>query len=582
MTCPRAIRLLLLILAGGQASIGAAVELRRVELSGIDGELATNVRARLALDRLPASQRAKLSETRLAFLLRSAPADVQQALEPYGYYDVEVTPELRRDGNAVTVRLQVKLGAPVRVRRLDLFVEGPAHDDPVVSGLLGRFQPQPGELLHHAAYEASKSAIARVLGERGYFDAELGVHRIAVTRAEHAADIGLSWTSGRRYRLGRVQFEGGPLRAGVLDPLVPWQVGEPYDQEQLLALQQSLVDADYFSGISLLPQPDKAVDGVVPIKVTLVSGKRSIYNLGLRYGTDSGAGINARLERRWVNMRGHKMLVELNLAQFKSDLTAQYRVPAFGWLDGWYSYSASLREEQIEDVTSQYIDLAATRSGRWRGWTLLAGLNFKRERYDSFDGSEHGYATLVYPSLWGQWKHGDDVNSPRHGRRLTVELRAGSRSLGSDLDFLQLRAEGRYIRGLGSDNRLLLRGELGTTATTRFADFPPSMRFYAGGDQSVRGYGYKEIGQRVDGRVFGGKHLAVFSAELEHMFTPVWGGAVFIDAGDAFEDGFDARVGIGAGLRWRSPVGPVRVDLAHGLGEPDQGVRLHVTVGPDL
>jgi translocation and assembly module TamA len=98
----------------------------------------------------------------------------------------------------------------------------------------------------------------------------------------------------------------------------------------------------------------------------------------------------------------------------------------------------------------------------------------------------------------------------------------------------------------------------------------------------VRGYGYKEIGQRVDGRVFGGKHLAVFSAELEHMFTPVWGGAVFIDAGDAFEDGFDARVGIGAGLRWRSPVGPVRVDLAHGLGEPDQGVRLHVTVGPDL
>ena len=582
MSCRRVLRLLLVILAGGQAGTCAAIELQRVELQGVDGELAANIRARLALDRLPASQRANLSQTRLAFLLRAAPADVQEALEPYGYYDVEVTPAVLRSGNQVTVRLQVTLGAPVQVRRLDLFVEGAAKDDAAVASVLGRFQPQPGQLLHHAAYEASKSAIARVLGERGYFDAELGVHRIAVTRADHAADIGLSWTSGRRYRLGAVHFEGGPLRAGVLDPLVPWQVGDVYDQAQLLALQQSLVDADYFSGISLLPEPEKAVDGMVPIKVSLVPGKRSIYNLGLRYGTDSGAGINARLERRWVNMRGHKMLVELNLAQYKSDLTAQYRVPAFGWLDGWYTYSASLREEQIADITSQYVDLAATRSGRWRGWNLLAGLNFKRERYDSFDATQHGYSTLVFPSLWGQWKHGDDVNTPRHGRRLTLELRGGVRALGSDVDFLQLRAEGRYIRGLGVDNRLLLRGELGTTVSTRFADFPPSMRFYAGGDQSLRGYGYKEIGARVDGRVFGGKHLAVASAEFEHMFTPVWGAAAFVDAGDAFEDKFDARIGIGAGLRWRSVVGPVRVDIAHGIGSPEQSVRLHITIGPDL
>jgi translocation and assembly module TamA len=581
MSCRRVLRLLLLILAGGQAGTCAAIELQRVELQGIDGELAANVRARLALDRLPASQRANLSETRLAFLLRAAPADVQQALEPYGYYDVEVTPVLLRSGNQVTVRLQVVLGAPVQVRRLDLFVEGAAKDDAAVASVLGRFQPQPGQLLHHAAYEASKSAIARVLGERGYFDAELGVHRIAVTRAEHAADIGLSWTSGRRYRLGAVHFEGGPLRAGVLDPLVPWQAGDVYDQAQLLALQQSLVDADYFSGISLLPEPDKAVDGIVPIKVSLVPGKRSIYNLGLRYGTDSGAGINARLERRWVNMRGHKMLAELNLAQYKSDLTLQYKVPAFGWLDGWYTYGASLREEQIGDLTSQYVDLAATRSGRWRGWNLLAGLNYKRERADSLVDDQHDYYTVVFPSVWGEWKTGDDVNTPRRARGLTVEVRGGSASLGSDVDFLQLRAEGRWIRGLGADNRVLLRGELGTTLVDDFTRLPPSLRFYAGGDHSVRGYGYKQIGT-VDGTLFGGKHLVVASAEFEHMFTPVWGAAVFVDAGDAFDDHFDTHVGVGAGLRWRSPVGPVRVDIASDVSEDDPGLRLHISVGPDL
>jgi translocation and assembly module TamA len=559
-----------------------AVQLAGVQLQGVDGELAANVRARLSLQQLSPAQRQQLSETRLGFLLRAAVSEVQQALEPYGYYDAEVTPELRRSGDQVTVLVQVRLGEPVRVRELDLAVEGPAREDAVVAALLARFHPQPGELLHHAEYEASKAAIARALDQRGYFDAELGVHRIAVTRASHSAAIGLSWTSGRRYRLGAVRFEGGPLRPGVLAPLVPWRDGDPYDQAQLLALQQSLVDADYFSAISLLPEPDKAVDGRVPIKVSLAPGKRSVYNLGLRYGTDSGAGINARLERRWVNMRGHKMLAELNLAQFKSDLTVQYKVPAFGWLDGWYTYSASLREEQIEDITSQYIDVAATRSGRWRGWNLLAGLNFKRERFDSFDGARFGYATVVYPSLWGQWKHGDDANVPRHGRRLTLELRGGVRALGSDLDFLQVRAEGRYIRPLGTGNRLLLRGELGSTLATHFDALPPSMRFYAGGDQSLRGYGYKEIGQRVDGHVVGGKHLAVASAEFEHMFTPVWGAAVFVDAGDAFDDRFDARIGVGAGLRWRSPVGPVRVDIGHGIGDPDQPVRLHISIGPDL
>jgi len=572
-------RVLLLFLV--LPSLAHAADLQPLQLIGLDAELAANVRAHLSLEGMSAEQRARVSETRLSYLVRAAPDEVRQGLEPFGYYDAVVTPEVVRDGDKVTVRLIVVLGEPVRVRLLDVGVSAPGADDDLVAKRVADFSPRPGDVFHSAVYEANKEAIARVLGERGYFDGALRTHRVEVSRAEHAADIALVWNTGERYQFGAVTFEGQQLRTGVLDPLVPWKSGEAFDQFRLLELQQSLLDTDFFSGINLQPEPEKAVDHIVPVTVTLVPAKRSAYNLGLRYGTDSGAGINARLERRWLNDRGHKLLLDLNIAQFKSNFTAQYRIPAFRWLDGWLTYSASLREEQVQDLTTQTADVAVNRSGRWRGWNLLAGLNYKRERADSFVTGQHDYYTVVFPSMWGQWKSSDDVNTPRRALGLTVEARGGSAALGSQADFLQMRAEGRWIRGFGASNRLLLRGELGTTLGDDFTDLPPSLRFYAGGDNSVRGFGYKEIGT-VDGELFGGKHLVVASAEFEHMFTPVWGAAVFVDAGDAFNKNFDAHVGFGAGLRWRSPIGPVRIDIASGVSEPDPGLRLHISVGPDL
>ena len=579
---PLAFRLALSVTCLLVASLVSAAELSSVKVIGLEPALHDNVRARLSLDRMTAAQRTQLSELRLDYLLRITPAEVRESLEPFGYYDAQVDVQVARDGGRAAVTIRVDPGLPVKVRELALDVEGPARDDAEVAGRLSDFQPQPGDVLDHRVYEDSKAAIARGLAEHGYFDAELATHRVEVTRAEHAADIALGWRSGERFRFGRATFDGSQLQPGLLDPLVPWQRGEPFDADELVALQRSLAETEYFGAINLTPQPEAAVDGEVPVQVTLVPAKRSVYRAGLRYGTDAGAGVTGRLERRYLNRKGHKLLFDLSLAQRDRQLLAQYRIPAFAWLDGWYALTLDVREEEITDFTSQYVNLAATRSGRWKQWELLAGLNFKRERFDALDPQNPDYATVIYPSLWGRWKHGDDPNLPSLGKAVTVELRGASRNAGSSVDFLQARALGDWITTLGEDNRLLLRAELGATASPDFQDLPPSLRFYAGGDRSVRGFGYKEIGAERDGRAFGGRYLAVASVEFEHMFTPVWGGAVFVDAGDAFDDRFDAKVGFGAGLRWRSPIGPVRVDLAHGIGDEGEAVRLHVRIGPDL
>jgi translocation and assembly module TamA len=586
-------RLLLCALLGLMPAAAGALELRSVEVRGLtDEEMHDNVDDALSLQRLNPNRRERLTESRLAYLLRRAPGEVRGALEPFGHYEPTIATDVRREGALVDVVVTVDPGEPVRVTTRDLALRGPAASDGALMRRLERFRPREGQPFHHGVYEDGKAAMDRALAERGYFDAVKAEHRVTVDRGERSAEIALAWESGARYALGEATFEGHAFRPGLLEKLVPWRVGQPFDQAELLALQTSLAELDYFSAIDITTDPSAAGPGrAVPVRIALAPAKRSIYSAGIRYGTDSGLGLTAGLERRWVNDRGHKFRSLASVAERRTDLAAQYRIPAFRWLDGWYTLGASLREEQVDGVESQLVEVIGSRSGKLGDWTLTAAMNFRRERFEDIEtGFEHSYSTLVYPSLLAQWARSDDVLYPRRAHGLTLELRGGNTALGSDIDFLQMRAEARWIRALGRRDRILLRAEAGTTISGDYASFPPSLRFHAGGDRSVRGYGYREIGEAQfdpEGRRFvvGGRHLVVASAEFERMFDRTWGAAVFVDAGDAFDRAgdLDLQTGIGVGLRWRSPVGPVRVDVAHGLGDDaQQSIRLHLNIGPDL
>ncbi len=571
----------------------AALELRAVEVRGLEDEAElANVRAALSLVALDARQRADVGEGQLDYLLRQVPGDVARGLEPFGYYDTEATAEAIRDGDLVTVIVSVEPGEPVRVDERDIQVTGEAGADEAITRRLRWLRPREGQPLRHDQYEASKATVDALLRERGYFAARLLTHRVEVDRSEGLADIFLTWESGERYRLGEASFSGHQFRDGLLEKLVDWEPGTPYTQSRVVDLQQRLAALDYFAGIDVRAQPPEE-GTIVPVDVALTPAKRSVYSAGLRYSTDKGAGITGGLERRWVNDRGHKLLANLELAQRGNEANIAYRIPAFAWLAGWYTASASLRQDPIDFIDSEVLEVVGSRSGQLGKWNLVAGLHFRRERFDDpATGSAMAYSTLVYPQLSASWRVGDDPLYPRRGHSLHVELRGGHTGIGSDIDFLQARAKASWIRSFDWRNRILLRAELGTTLSGEFDQFPPLLRFYAGGDQSVRGYGHRDIGEPFIGfdnrrYVIGGKHLVVGSVEFERMFTRDWGGAVFVDAGDAFDDfgsdAFDVQVGVGVGVRWRSPVGPVRLDLAHGLGDDAQDtLRLHLTIGPDL
>ncbi|WP_394538691.1 outer membrane protein assembly factor [Lysobacter enzymogenes] len=502
----------------------------------------------------------------------------------------------------IRVTITVDKGEPVKVRRSDVAILGAGSDDRYLNQDLAAFRPGPEQVFDHAAYEASKTKISRRLAERGYFDADFTSRRVEVTRAQHAADIDLVWTSGQRYDMGAIGFEQTPkriIRDSLLQKLVYWEQGSYYHQGKLDRFRESLARLDYFSSIDIEPQPDKAVDGQVPVQVTLTPAKRSIYTAGVSYGTDSGAGVRLGVERRYVNDRGHKALAQIDFAQRRKTATLQYRIPAFAWLDGWYTFSLQGSDEQTDYIDSRRIELVASRSGKInQHWTATASLHGLRERwayYDELDddpSTQEVYrtATFVYPSLRAEYVDVDDKLYPRKGISATGLIRGGLEALGSDANFIQAQLTGRWFKGLGERSRLIARGEIGHTFTNSLTDMPPSLRFYAGGDRSIRGYEWREVGPRIpagDGRkayALGAKNVVTSSVEYERYFNESWGGAVFVDSGSAFDDQKDLkmRTGVGVGVRWRSPVGPLRIDIARGLDDPDSGFQIYLNIGADL
>ena len=572
-----------LLLAAGMAQ---AAVVQRVEIVGLEKPMADNVYRSLTLVRTVGRD---VSGRRMAYLLREADDEAREALQPYGYFSPEVQIDRDRDTGVVTVTIVP--GVPVRVDGFKLAITGDGQDDGELREQLDAFAPGPGEIFDSGAYTISKAAVTARLAQRGYFDAQLAAHRVEVTRATHAADLDLRWDSGARYALGAVHFEQAPetiIRPQLLQKLVTWTPGDPFESRHIDRLRTSLASLDYFSGIDIDAEPQRdGGDKQVPVNVQLTPAPRSIYGVGLSYGTESGAGVRLGLERRYVNSRGHKALAQVDWAKQRKLLTLQYRMPAFAWLDGWYTASLQLADEQTDYMDSRRVEFVASRSGEVNPHlTAIASLHVLRERWaytGDLENPGYRYGSFTFPEISAEYADLDDRLYPRAGIAGALRLRAAPGGTGSDAGFSQLHARASWFHGLGPSDRLIVRGELGHTWTDVLTDLPPSLRFYAGGARSIRGYEYHEVGPRIGDFGLGAKNLVTASVEYERYLNDRWGGAVFVDSGSAFNGKHpDWHTGVGIGVRWRSPVGPVRVDIARGLDDPDSPFTLGLSFGADL
>lgn len=559
-----------------------------ITLDGVDGELRSTALARLELAQY---ENRDISAAQVRRLYDKAEEQIAAALEPYGYYDVKVDGSLNQTNDVWTAALHVAAGKPVIVNKLLLELDGAAAKTRSVQLALDAFAPREGQTLDHASYERGKVAIQAALFASGFFDAHLVEHRVEVERASHKAIIRLAWKSGERYRFGPVTYAGGPFSPEFLARYQPWQEGEYYSQDNLLSLQRRLTDADYFAIVDVHPDVEHAADGVVPIRVNLAPAKRGIYTGGIFVGTDTGGGVRGGIERRWVNSRGHKLKTELILSQRVKAASALYMIPLPGTNDRSYNFGVNYKDENTRSSHSKTASAVGNETRQWRGFTRTLGLHLVTGDF-SF-GDLKGNSTMLYPEASLTRKRADDSLFVRKGYSLSLLGRAAKADLLSDTDFAQVRVDAKWVRGIGEHQRFIVRGTFGTSWVNNFDALPPDLRFFAGGDRSIRGYGYQAIGPRQTvadkhgnekDQVIGGKSLIVASAEYEYYFKPKWGIATFVDAGDAFSGtGFASKVGTGIGLRWLSPVGMVRLDVATPVSDRHaDGIQLHLVIGPDL
>lgn len=562
-------------------------------VNGVDDQLKAAVASQVELSQYATRD---VTEAQVRRLYDRAGDQAGLALQPYGYYEAKVAGDLQQvsEGNW-KVTLNVTPGEPVKVTDVRINLDKSATDIGAIRRAKAAIEALKGQQLNDGTYDQARDTLSAALTAYGFLDARLTERRVEVTKGNHSAVIRLAWEAGPRYRFGDVHFEGSQFREGFLERYVPFKHGDYFNQAQLLSLQQALNGADYFSVVNVVPEVDSKAGGNVDVKVELAPAKRTVYTGGPFVGTDTGAGIRASMERRWINSRGHKWKNDLVIAQKLKTIATLYSIPMPGENQRSFNFGANYRDSNTSTSKSRTLGLVANETRQWYGWTRTIGMNVlsgtftvgqKGGEPDNTLGIEHGNSTLLYAEATLSRKRGDNPTFVRRGWSLTFTARSTLGTVASDTHFSQVIADAKWIRAFNdARDRLILRGTAGATWVGDFSALPPQLRFFAGGDRSIRGYSYESIGPRNSyDRVIGGENLLVGSTEVEHYFTRNWGMAAFVDAGNAFTGtDYRPRVGAGLGLRWLSPVGMIRIDLGTPIHDSQEhGVQLHLVIGPDL
>ncbi|HRD49356.1 MAG: outer membrane protein assembly factor [Candidatus Competibacter sp.] len=553
-----------------------------VTVEGVDGPLRDNVLAYLELNRF--AGKTTPDETRLRWLHARAETQIHEALQPFGYYEPIIESTLNRTANGWEARYRIQPGRPLRIATLDIQVIGEGGQDPAFQALLAQLPLAPGQILDQPKYEQIKQTLETRATERGYFDARFTESAIRVDLQAYEAAIRVRYDTGQRYRFGAITFKQDFLSPKLLNRYPRFKAGDPYAADDLLKLQSDLNSSPYFSQIQVNAPPDAAT-ATAPVNVELEPNKQRKYSAGLGYGTDTGARVKLRAEQRWLNRQGHHAEEELQWSTIKSLVGVKYKIPGADPISDEYSLTASYSQQNYNQQDYQRFMLGGGWQQQEGKWLKNYSLNYQYEEFSVGDQPTSS-ALLLIPGLNWTWIDADDRLYTRRGLLFGFELRGASTALLSDLSFAQGVLHLKGVYALNDASRFIARGDAGVTVISEnFDQLPTSLRFFTGGDTSVRGYAYNSIGPTdAEGIVIGGKNFLVGSLEYEHRVWDGWSLAAFVDSGDAFNGATpEMKTGVGVGLRWRSPVGPVRIDLASGLDRPPGDTfRFSFSIGPDL
>jgi translocation and assembly module TamA len=561
----------------------AVVEPLKIVVEGLEGELAKNVERALTLP--PGIvQNGGVDGVLLERFQAQIPQRVNEALEPLGYYHsrTAVVRERTEEGQE-RIRVHVDRGEPVRISRIHVAIQGPGAQAKELQDLQRAFPLREGEILHQGKYEKGKKALEEKALDLGYLDARFTIHAIRISRNRLQAEIELVLQTGPQYRFGKITFLGPSLYPdSFLRRHLTFQTGEVFSYAKIGQTQLQFSQSDRFKEVRIVPRKEAADDGFVPIEIHLDPSAPKRLRPGVGYSTDTGARLSLRYQDVNFFQTGHEWNADLSLAERSQEVVTRYILPSPKDIDTFSSIRLGYKQERTKSYDSKILAFEPERVqslGSGRIGSLFLRLHW--EEYRVADLKRHSQLTM--PGVRYSHRSYDNLIRPTRGYRYVLETRGALKDWGSDTGFIQLLMEGYSLYPLPARLSLLGRAQAGfTLLQDPLEDLPASLRFFAGGDRSVRGYTYQSLGPKdQEGKVVGGRNLLVGSLELERSFFDHWAAAVFYDLGNAFNNLGEIRLaqGAGIGLRYYSRVGPLRLDLARQINVPHPGYQIHLSMG---
>ena len=552
----------------------------------IEGKLSeaqsTNIRNYLSFSKLDPAL--PLNEGMFAYYLEKAKKEAATALEPFGYYNTKIDVSGERSAQGWNVRVKAEPGEAVRIDSLDLTYSGEGAEEKNLLQARDKFGPAKGEVFNHSIYEQNKSSLLDLATELGYPRSRYETSRVEVRRSNNSADVFLHLNTDIKYTVASLNFDSTMLDHDLLRRISPVEQGDALSPHTLTAMRQSLYDSNYFSTVDVSYDLAAAEDGKVPVEVLTTPAPRNRYGFGLGYGTDTGARATLDYSNRYVNRKGHQLDMRLRPSQRLSSFAGMYGIPIGDPSKDRLTINSAYQTESFANIDTTSWLTKVSREHNWKNGQVAVYLQYLDEQYDT--GLRSGHASLFIPGISGSLIFADNRINTRRGLRLWASLEGSEDSLMASTSFIQAKAGGKGVYTFFDDWRLITRGQIGTTWSDDLGDLPPSLRFYAGGDQSVRGYGYKKIAPRdeVD-NIIGGRHLMVYSVELERILFGSYALAAFYDSAAVMNDFADYTMisGAGIGFHWNAPFGQLRLDLAAPVEDVQlKTIRIHFTIGTDL
>ena len=506
----------------------------------------------------------------------------KEALLVLGYYQaqIQVTSSVQEDD--LLVILNISAGLQTHITELNVRLTGEGKNNPQFEKLIEDLPLKLNTPLHHGKYETAKNRFKQVAQRLGYFDAKYEKSLVEVSTQNSSASVFLWFDTGPRYLFGDLVFSDELSAKKQILALQNFKKGDPFNTQLLTQFNTELSETGYFRSITILPDVQAKQGLFIPLNVIASMRPEDSFNIGIGYSTDEGVRGKFRWNRPWVNEYGHSIEGNLTASIPKQEASLTYKIPFKDPLYHYFSIQTGYKMENQNDTdTNQYL------VGLNRHWHLsndwMRTVFIRYDNESGRQGQQYFSTELIIPGISFSREQTQGGINATWGEKHLISLELSNELWYSSDDLLKIYGQSKFLRTYNG-HQIVVSAELGAIYTDSIYNIPSSMRFFTGGDQTIRGYDYESIAPVDDlGYLVGGLYLTVLSFEYRFPIRDNWKIATFFDAGTATDD-FSEPISIstGLGVVWASPVGPIRFYIAKPLTDTSGSVAFHFMIGPEL